>query len=133
MKSSARITTLLLPLLAAFSIMMSGGCDEDKAWKAADSSAGETIVTLVIVDLMKTFTVGGNLSGVAVVTEVTLQNNGADDLILTSDGSFQFNTPLHRNDSYNVTTPTSGCNVANGSGTIVNSNITNIIVNCPAP
>lgn len=40
MKSSLKITTILLPVLLFFSIMMSGGCDEDKAWETTDSSAG---------------------------------------------------------------------------------------------
>lgn len=111
--------------------MMSGGCDEDKAWKAADSSAGETIVKLTIIDLMRTFTVGGTVSNFDAFGGLTLQNNGTDDLIITSDGNFQFHTPLHRNEKYDVTAIPSGCLVTNGSGTIVNSNITNIIVNCP--
>lgn len=88
-------------------------------------------MTLVIVDKTRPFTVGGTVSGFAVVGDLTLQNNGADDLVITGDGSFQFPTPLHKNDTYNVTTSQPACIVTNGSGTIVDSNITNIIVNCP--
>jgi large repetitive protein len=133
MKSSLKITTALLPVFLFFSIMVSVGCDEDRAWKTADSSTGQTILTLVIADMTRTFTIGGTVSGFANVGALTLQNNGADDLVITGDGNFQFPAPLHRNDTYNATTTTPGCVVTNGSGTVVNSNITNIIVNCPAP
>lgn len=132
MKPNLKITNVLLPILVFFSIMVAGGCDEDNAWKTTDSSTGQTIMTLVIVDLTRPFTVGGTVSGRANVASLTLQNNGADDLVITVDGSFQFPAPLHRNDSYNVTATPSACVVTNGSGTIVDSNITDIIVNCPA-
>lgn len=133
MKSSLKITTALLPVLLFFSILVSGGCDEDRAWETTDSSTGQTIMTLVIVDLMRPFTVGGTVSNFTTCGGLTLQNNGADDLVITGDGSFQFPVPLHRNDTYEVTATPAGWNVANGSGTVVDSNITNIFVNCPAP
>ncbi len=129
MKSSLKITTTLLPVLLFFSIMVSGGCDEDRAWETADSSTGQTVLTLVIVDMLRTFTVGGTVSGFANVGALTLQNNGADDLVISGDGNFQFPTPLHRNENYNVTG--AGCTVTNETGIIVNSNITNVTVVCP--
>jgi hypothetical protein len=135
MKSSITITTVLLPVLLFFSIMVSGGCDEDKAWETADSSTGQTIMMLVIVDLMKTFTVGGTVTGLT-GTGLVLQNNGVDDLPISINGVFQFNTPLGRNATYDVhvstqpTDPVQVCTPTNGTGTVVDSNITDITITC---
>ncbi|MFZ1991559.1 MAG: hypothetical protein WAW96_17520, partial [Alphaproteobacteria bacterium] len=80
------------------------------------------------------FTVGGSLSGLEADLSVTLQNNGGDDLELSLDNSFTFNTALNKDDSYNVTVaippPRQSCSVSNGSGTIASSGITNVTVNC---
>ena len=78
------------------------------------------------------YTIGGTISGLS--GSVGLQNNGADDLTLSSNGSFTFSTPLLDSSSYNATVllqPASQtCSITNASGTVSGSNITNISVNC---
>jgi uncharacterized delta-60 repeat protein len=106
--------TLLITLLA-----LTAGCcsnDDDLAVPASAS----------------TYTVGGAawwLNG-----SVVLQNNGADDLTVTSEWFFEFPTPLTDGSPYLVTVKTQPvtqtCYVTNGSGTVSGSDVTNISVNC---
>ncbi len=81
-----------------------------------------------------TYSVGGTVFGLQMGQTVVLQNNGGDDLTITADGSFTFSTPLITNASYSVTVLTQPaietCTISNGSGTIANANITNVVVNC---
>ncbi len=94
-------------------------------------------MTLVIVDMMKTFTVGGTVTGLNVGDTLDLLNNGIDELTITGDGTdktFTFTTEIRKRQPYNVTVLTEplglNCNVTNGTGTIVNSEITNVAVEC---
>jgi len=78
------------------------------------------------------YTVGGSVFGLH--GALVLQNNGGDTLTKTADGSFTFSTPLFSGNIYSVTVqsqPASQtCTVSNGSGTIMNANITNVVVTC---
>jgi hypothetical protein len=80
--------------------------------------------------------IGGSVSG-GLAGTVVLQNNGGDDLTLTGDGTFTFETPLLDGSGYNVTIQTqpSGqdCSVANGSGTVSGDDVTGITVTCTPP
>jgi uncharacterized delta-60 repeat protein len=80
----------------------------------------------------QTFTVGGTVSGLN--GTIILQNNGGDDLTITSDGSFTFATALADGSSYDVTIkthPSGQCGfVANGNGTILGGDVTAVSVNC---
>jgi hypothetical protein len=91
-------------------------------------------VDVTCVDL--SFTVGGLLSGLNDGNNITLQNNGADDLDLTADGSFTFVTEVDNGANYDVTISSQPadqeCTVSNGSGTIDGANITNVVVDCGA-
>ena len=79
-----------------------------------------------------TYSVGGTVTGLS--GTVVLRDNGGDDLTLTANGPFTFATRLAGGAAYNVTVRTnpSGqtCSVANGSGTIAGSNVTNVAVTC---
>ena len=80
------------------------------------------------------YSVGGTITGAS--ASATLQLNGANNLNVTS-GAFVFAEPLAQGGSYSVTvmTPPAGqvCTVANGSGTVAGSSITNVQVNCASP
>lgn len=86
---------------------------------------------------VSSFTVGGTMSGLASGQSVVLQNNGGDDLTVSSDGGFQFATALPTGSSYAVTVRTQPtgqtCQVSNGTGTIGTSNVTNVQVTCTIP
>ncbi|WP_395377132.1 choice-of-anchor D domain-containing protein [Marinicella sp. W31] len=92
-------------------------------------------VTIAVTCAKDTFTVGGSVSGLT-GTGLTLQNNAGDDLLITADGSFTFNTALADLSNYAVivstqpNTPTQSCTVSNGSGQINGENVTNVSVDC---
>jgi hypothetical protein len=66
--------------------------------------------------------IGGTVSGLGPGLSVTLLNNGADALTVSSNGSFTFARQLDDNASYAVTVRTQPvgqtCSVANGTGTL---------------
>lgn len=76
-----------------------------------------------------TYTVGGTLAGS--VGPVVLRLNGAGDLSMNAPGSFTFPAGLAIGESYAVTAEgAQNCNVANGSGTMGATNITNVTITC---
>ncbi len=95
-------------------------------------------VTNILVTCTDTpqFTVGGTITGITGIgAAVVLQNNGGDNLSLTTNGSFTFSTPLANGAAYSVTILTQPfpgeCTVvANGSGTITDADVTNVSVAC---
>jgi hypothetical protein len=82
------------------------------------------------------YAVGGVLSGLGNGKTVVLQNNGADPLSLSANGSFVFDTFTTNGSPYAVTVRTqpvgNTCSVSNGSGTMSSANVTNIAVSCVA-
>ena len=83
---------------------------------------------------MTAYQVGGTVSGLS--GTVVLQDNGGDDLSVSASGGFTFATALAAGSAYDVTVKTNPagqiCSVANGSGTVGSSDITNIAVTCAA-
>jgi hypothetical protein len=81
-------------------------------------------------------TIGGSLTGLAGGQSVTLQNNNADDLKLTSDGRFEFSVPVVAKGSYSVTVLTQPagqtCTPTKASGTVdINqTNVTEVQITC---
>ncbi len=93
---------------------------------------GSANVTSVSVSCStNTYSVGGTLSGLS--GSVTLRNNGGNDLVRTTNGSFTFSTPLTHGASYSVTVASQPvgqtCLVPNGSGTVT-ADVTTITVTC---
>ncbi|GAB4435075.1 MAG: hypothetical protein OHK0011_18260 [Turneriella sp.] len=77
------------------------------------------------------YTVGGSVSGLS--GTLVLQNNGGDDLTLTSNGSFTFATQLPEGSVYSVqvlTNPTGqSCHIKDNEGELT-SNVTSVVVQC---
>lgn len=82
------------------------------------------------------FTIGGTVTGLSDDT-VVLQNNGGDDLTITTDGSFTFETALTDGSVYEVLVSDqpsfSTCTVLNGSGTLSGSDVSDVSVTCSGP
>jgi 6-phosphogluconolactonase (cycloisomerase 2 family) len=80
------------------------------------------------------YTIGGAVTGLT-GTGLVLQDNGADNLSVTQNGSFTFATKVSSGGAYQVTVmtqPTSQtCTVTSGSGT-ASANVTNVAVACAA-
>lgn len=81
-----------------------------------------------------TFTIGGTVSGLS-GTGLVLQNNGADNLSVSANGSFTFATAIDSGSSFNVTvltqpsSPAQTCAVTSGTGT-ASANVTTVQVAC---
>jgi hypothetical protein len=79
-----------------------------------------------------THTVGGTVSGLA--GTLTLQNNGGNDLGVTTDGQFTFGAALAEGSAFSVTVlaqPSSQiCTVSGGTGTVSSADVTSVAVVC---
>lgn len=99
-------------------------------------TVGDSNVTSVVIDCVDVikYSVGGNLTNLANGESVTLENNQVDELVLDADGLFTFAVPLAQGENYNVAVTqqpvTQDCAVTNGSGTMPDSDINNVAVNC---
>ena len=98
-------------------------------------TVGSANVTNVDVDCRtKTYTIGGNVSGLRSGKSVTLLDNGRDPLTVDANGRFTFTKALPSGASYDVTVgeqPTDGtCTVARESGTVGSADVTNVDVDC---
>jgi N-acetylneuraminic acid mutarotase/ribosomal protein S11 len=80
-----------------------------------------------------TYNVGVTVSGVN-ASGLRLQDNSADALSVATNGNFNFNTPVASGSPYAVTISSQPlgetCIVANGSGTIISANVSNVTVSC---
>jgi uncharacterized repeat protein (TIGR03803 family) len=83
-----------------------------------------------------TYSIGGTISGLTAGSVAVLNNNGGDAIALSANGSFKFSTPITTGSAYQVTVATQPtdqkCIVSNGAGTVANSNISNVLVQCPS-
>jgi hypothetical protein len=82
------------------------------------------------------YRIGGQIQGL-VGSGLVLRNNGGDDLAVPAGAtSFAFATLLRSGERYAVTVfaqpsnPSQVCTVSNGSGTVGNANVTNVVVSC---
>lgn len=79
------------------------------------------------------FTVGGTVAGIDPNVELVI-SNGNDTLSLSTDGPFEFATPVAVGATYDVTVQQnpSGeqCSITNGLGTIDNANVITVAVHC---
>ena len=81
-----------------------------------------------------TYSVGGTVSGLS--GTLKLNDNGADTLIITANGTFTFSAQLAAGATYSVTVAAQPagqtCAVSSGTGTIASANITAVAVTCTA-
>ena len=83
-----------------------------------------------------TYTISGTVTNfTSAAVPLQLQNNGANTLSVTANGSFTFRSALRRGSTYNVTisvqpsSPVQTCGVTHGSGTVT-GNVTDVAVDC---
>jgi hypothetical protein len=98
------------------------------------TGVSDKVSDVAVVCSGRSYRIGGMIGGLSAGEQVTLLNNGADPLIVSSNGSFLFPTPVAYNSSYVVTvaTPPAGkvCDFANISGSGVKANISDIAIDC---
>ena len=82
----------------------------------------------------QSYTVAGNVSGLAANSSLSIMNNGADPTTIRSNGNYQFAVQITSNGSYAITIagqPASqSCSIANASGTNITHNISNADISC---
>jgi len=102
----------------------------------ADETGEGSKVTLDINFIPPSYKVSLTVSGYTTGNTLVLQNNWGDDLSLTGDGVYEFESSIERGKTYEVslTSPTSviktSCQLNNASGTIENSNISDVTLIC---
>ena len=112
--------TVVLPMLLALTAC--GGGDST------------TAPTPIVPIPTPTYAVGGNVAGLT--GTVVLQLNSANDLSVAVSGPVTFAIALSSGTAYSVTVktqpsaPNQTCSVANGSGTVASSNVTNVAISC---
>lgn len=85
-----------------------------------------------------TYTIGGNVTGVGLLTEtLTIQNNGGDDLSISADGTYTFVTAIDDDTTYGVTILTApainlNCTFdnTNATGTVAGADVINVDITC---
>ncbi len=102
----------------------------------ASGTVGASDITSVAVNCSTSdFTVGGTIDNL-VGSGLELQNNGGDDLQVSSGGSFTFPTAVPSGAPYNVTVavqpsgPAQSCTVTNPSGTVGGGPVTSVQISC---
>jgi len=98
--------------------------------------ASANVLSVAVTCVTTTFTVGGTITGLAAGDSLTLEDNGVDNLIRGSNGSFTFAMPVSSGSPYVVTVlsqPTAvaqTCTVTMGNGTVGAANVTSVAVTC---
>jgi hypothetical protein len=92
-------------------------------------------ITVSVACSSDSFTIGGNVGGLAGTGLALAYNGGASDPI-AANGAFTFPTPLASGNTYTVTVavqptnPTQSCVVTHGTGTVTNADVTTVVVTC---
>jgi len=82
------------------------------------------------------YMIGGTITGITGAGAVVLQDNARDNLTETTDGAFQFPTPIPSGSSYSVTASSIAgqqsetCTFTNATGVVGTSNVTNVAIAC---
>lgn len=109
-----------------------GGGSNNGSGSSSSSSSSSTSSSSSSSSGATTYSIGGTLVGLT-SGSITLQNNGADDLVLTADGDFVFPSALEEDNTYNVTilseVENHTCFPINSLG-IATSDISDITIDC---
>ncbi|MGE5181274.1 MAG: hypothetical protein ACM31C_04395, partial [Acidobacteriota bacterium] len=97
-------------------------------------TANDDVTDIQVSCQVQTFHIGGTVGGLAMNKTVVLAN-GSDTVAVGMNGSFTFPVTVPSGTGYVVTVQTqpsgaSPCNVFGGTGTVGNSDVTSIVVNC---
>lgn len=96
-------------------------------------TATANVTSVSVACTVNTYSIGGSVTGLNTSTSVVLQDNGTDNLTVSSTGKFTFPTKLSSGTAYNVTVYTQPtgqtCTVSQGTGTAT-ANVTSVSVAC---
>jgi hypothetical protein len=132
------IATLSVTPDAHYHIASVSGCAGGLSGTTYTTGPVDADCTVTASFAIDTHTVGGTVDGL-LGAGLVLQLNGGFELPITADGRFVFAQALDDLGTYAVTirqqpsAPTQVCSVANGSGTLDGSDVTNVQVTCQPP
>jgi hypothetical protein len=95
----------------------------------------QSVSNIAVTCVNTSFSVGGTVSGLT-GHGLVLQDNGGDDLSVSTNGSFTFATPVATGSPYSVSvltqpsSPAQFCTVSASGGPVVSSNVTAVVVTC---
>lgn len=130
------------PLASGSSYAVTVTSQPSNPWQTCNVSQGTGTIgagpvnDVAIVCTTTALSLGGTLTGLVASTTVTLTDGLAHDVVLSSNGSFTFPAVLPSGSSYSVsvktlpTNPWQSCSVTNASGTLTNTNVSNVSVTC---
>jgi hypothetical protein len=82
---------------------------------------------------VQSYSVGGTVSGLVAGASVVLQDNGANDVQVSANGSFRFSAPVPSGSTFNVSVVVQpqgeSCSVNGGSGTVADADV-QVAVTC---
>jgi hypothetical protein len=130
------VTTKLLVLIACVLLTACGAGNNCVGHNGCGDSASSTTTTTTTPTSATTYTIGGTITGLT-SGSLILQNNSGDALTISANSStFVFATGLVSGATYSVTVGTQPtgltCSVTSGTGTVVSSNVTSVVVTCVA-
>jgi len=120
------VTVRTQPTLPSQTCQVSGG---------SGTVGGANINSVTVNCAVNAYTIGGTVTGL-VGNGLTLENNGTDDVSVTSNGSFAFAAPVASGGAFSVvvkaqpSAPGQVCSVAQATGSVVSSDVTSITVTC---
>jgi hypothetical protein len=135
-KNGVFIFKTALPTGAAYNVTISiQAVAETCTVTGGSGTVGTSNVTSVVVSCTpKPFTIGGTVSGLTTGKSVTLLDNATDSLVVAANGAFTFAKAVASGSPYKVTVKVQPvgetCTVTGGTGTVVASNITTVVVAC---
>ncbi|HEX4050584.1 MAG TPA: hypothetical protein VHY19_06895 [Steroidobacteraceae bacterium] len=130
-------TTFTLPALATgstYNVTIESQPSTEVCTVANGSGTmGSANIIDVAISCVKTYSIGGTVAGLT-ASGLVLQDNGADSLSISGNGIFTFRTEISSGANYTVTVfaQPSGqtCTTSDSSGTLANTNVTNVTVSC---
>jgi hypothetical protein len=102
---------------------------------ASGTIGGGDVRTVKVSCATNKYTIRGTVSGLQ-GSGLVLQNNGGDDVGVQTDGGFAFATQIPSGSAYSVTVkthpsgPPQSCSVQNGSGSVADRDIDNVVITC---
>ncbi|MDH5516256.1 MAG: hypothetical protein OEY36_00380 [Gammaproteobacteria bacterium] len=122
------MSTILFRLLIVLATVLSMAACSSGGGGGGANIGGDTTGNVAASD----YNVGGSITGLT--GSIVLQNNGADDITISANGSYYFTVPSTASANYSVTVLTQPvgqtCTVSNGVGQLNQADVGNVIIAC---
>lgn len=131
----APAVALALQADAGSAVQSASGCGGSLAGNTFTTAMLDGDCTVQVAFAPAVHAIGGTVTGLA-GSGLVLSLNGTESLPVASDGSFAFETAIASGDPYAVTVatqpgePSQICAVVNGSGTVGEIDVTDVVVHC---